>query len=601
MNGKATKGVLGLVVLAVVALGPVRARAWWNAEWRERKAVTVDAAAGDPSGAPVGSVPVLVRLHVGNFAFERAREDGGDVRFVAGDDRTALSHHLERWDAKRGEALVWVGVPGLKAGATTSLWLYYGNPEAAPVGGAGATYDAGTSLVYHFGEDGTAPQDASRFGNHATTAGTAAAGALLGRGLALDGATRVAIPAGAALAWPRGATVTWSAWVKAADSGGTQVIFSRHGPAGAMLVGLDGGKPYVEVTAGGAARRAEAAAPLGGDWHQLSVVAAEGVALHVDGARAAAVEGGMPGLDGPSILGGDGPGEPGAGFRGELDELRISREARSEAFLRLTAALEGTEPGKVLTVGAEEQGESGGYLAVILGTVTVDGWVVIAILAVMALVSWMVMIDKAVSLGRAERADRHFQERYRRISAELAVVVEGGKGELMEDRLVKDSPLRRLLEVGLEELRKRTRGEAGPLAPEAIAAVKAALDAAQVREGQRSTRFMVFLTLAISGGPFLGLLGTVVGVMITFAAIAAAGDVNVNAIAPGIAAALAATVAGLAVAIPALFGYNWLLSRTKNQSATMHAFVDELVTNAAEAYARRRSVVTVAAAQASGA
>ena len=70
---------------------------------------------------------------------------------------------------------------------------------------------------------------------------------------------------------------------------------------------------------------------------------------------------------------------------------------------------------------------------------------------------------------------------------------------------------------------------------------------------------MVLLTIAISGGPFLGLLGTVVGVMITFAAIAAAGDVNINAIAPGISAALLATVAGLAVAIPALFGYNYLI------------------------------------------
>ena len=56
---------------------------------------------------------------------------------------------------------------------------------------------------------------------------------------------------------------------------------------------------------------------------------------------------------------------------------------------------------------------------------------------------------------------------------------------------------------------------------------------------QRLNRLMVVLTIAISGGPFLGLLGTVVGVMITFAAIAASGDVNVNAIAPGIAAALA--------------------------------------------------------------
>ena len=98
---------------------------------------------------------------------------------------------------------------------------------------------------------------------------------------------------------------------------------------------------------------------------------------------------------------------------------------------------------------------------------------------------------------------------------------------------------------------------------------------------------MVMLTIAISGGPFLGLLGTVVGVMITFAAIAAAGDVNVNAIAPGIAAALLATVDGLAVAIPALFGYNYLASRIKNISADMQIFVDEFVTRLAETYGAR--------------
>lgn len=70
--------------------------------------------------------------------------------------------------------------------------------------------------------------------------------------------------------------------------------------------------------------------------------------------------------------------------------------------------------------------------------------------------------------------------------------------------------------------------------------------------------------------------------MITFAAIAASGDVNVNAIAPGIAAALVATVAGLAVAIPALFGYNYLGTRIKEISADMHVFVDEFVAKIAE-------------------
>jgi len=108
-----------------------------------------------------------------------------------------------------------------------------------------------------------------------------------------------------------------------------------------------------------------------------------------------------------------------------------------------------------------------------------------------------------------------------------------------------------------------------------------------VRESQKLNKLMVFLTIAISGGPFLGLLGTVVGVMITFAAIAAAGDVNVNAIAPGIAAALLATVAGLAVAIPALFGYNYLISRIKEATSDMHVFADEFVTKLAEFYRPR--------------
>ena len=72
--------------------------------------------------------------------------------------------------------------------------------------------------------------------------------------------------------------------------------------------------------------------------------------------------------------------------------------------------------------------------------------------------------------------------------------------------------------------------------------------------------------------------------MITFAAIAATGDVNVAAIAPGVAAALLTTVAGLFVAIPALFGYNWLASKIKEAIVDMRVFNDELITRIAEVY-----------------
>ena len=111
-----------------------------------------------------------------------------------------------------------------------------------------------------------------------------------------------------------------------------------------------------------------------------------------------------------------------------------------------------------------------------------------------------------------------------------------------------------------------------------------ALISGLVREGQRLNKFVVLLTICISGGPFLGLLGTVIGVMITFAAIAAEGAVDVNNIAPGIAGALLATVAGLAVAIPALFGYNYILSKIKECQADMSVFIDEFVTRMAENY-----------------
>ncbi len=139
----------------------------------------------------------------------------------------------------------------------------------------------------------------------------------------------------------------------------------------------------------------------------------------------------------------------------------------------------------------------------------------------------------------------------------------------------------------MKEIRKRyTNGNELNLTGASIDAIKASIDANLIRENKKLNANMVLLTIAISGGPFLGLLGTVVGVMITFAAIAAAGDVNVNAIAPGIAAALLATVAGLAVAIPALFGYNYLASRIKNITTEMQIFVDEFVTRVAELYGR---------------
>ncbi|HUJ27003.1 MAG TPA: DUF2341 domain-containing protein [Myxococcales bacterium] len=527
-------------VVALVALWPLSAQAWWNEEWTGRKPIRIDtSAAGASITDPIGSAPVLLRLHAGNYKFELAKEDGSDLRFVAGDDRTPLPFQIEKYDSLLGEALAWVLVPDLKPGTKTEIWLYYRNPKAVPAEAAKDVFERQGITAYHFAEKGS-------------IAGSD--GALIGRGAVFDGtATFTAKEAGA-----KG---TWSAWIKPAGDG---AIFSRD----KFTAGLDSGKPFLQL---GDARAAAESALVAGSWHHFAVELGESLQLFVDGAPVAKLAGAV--AAGPLVVGDK--------FKGEFDELQIAGAGRPAGFLKFAAISQGTDPGKLIAFGQDEEnaGWSGGYFTIIIKSVTLDGWVVIGLLGIMMAVSWLVMITKAQFLGRVHRANERFRQRYAAVSGDLVGAV-AGRTTLQEE---KASSLYHLWRVGAGEVAKRSDGTQ-PLSAEAIESIRASLDAALVRENQRLNERMVLLTIAISGGPFLGLLGTVVGVMITFASIAAAGDVNVNAIAPGIAAALVATVAGLAVAIPSLFGYNWLLTRAKNVTANQQVFADELVTQLAEAY-----------------
>src|SRR5215813_13553759 len=94
--------VAALLLLAL----PGVSSAWWNEDWAFRKEVTINTSAtvADIKEALV-DFPVLVRLHSGNFSFLDAKEDGGDLRFVAADDKTVLSHQVEVWDPANELAL----------------------------------------------------------------------------------------------------------------------------------------------------------------------------------------------------------------------------------------------------------------------------------------------------------------------------------------------------------------------------------------------------------------------------------------------------------------------------------------------------------------
>jgi biopolymer transport protein ExbB len=357
-------------------------------------------------------------------------------------------------------------------------------------------------------------------------------------------------------------------------------LYARR-DGGGLVVGLEQGVPFVEANG----QHIAAQGPLTkGQWAHLAFVAdGRTLLLYVNGKPVVSAPGALSAMSGPIALGGDAAGGPLPGLVGGLDEVRFSRVARSAALIAMDAASQGAE--SRLTSFASDQKQSGfgfGYFGVILKSVTVDAWVVIAILGVMAAASWYVMWTKAAYVGQVARANDRFLERFR-ATPEDPLALARGTG--IDNRDLEPASLYRLYRTGADDLGRRADAAGRvTLSAEAMEVIRAVMDAALVRENQRLANGMVLLTIAISGGPFLGLLGTVVGVMITFAAIAAAGDVNVNAIAPGISAALLATVAGLGVAIPALFGYNYILTRNKAVQANMQVFVDEFVTRAFEKY-----------------
>ena len=106
--------------------------------------------------------------------------------------------------------------------------------------------------------------------------------------------------------------------------------------------------------------------------------------------------------------------------------------------------------------------------------------------------------------------------------------------------------------------------------------IKGLIESAVARESVALESGIILLAIAVSGAPFMGLLGTVWGVMEVFSAAAQEGNASLTTVAPGVAAALATTVAGLMVAIPSMFGYNWLVHNLRVATVEMDNFAQEL-------------------------
>jgi biopolymer transport protein ExbB len=594
------------VIAAIACFTPLAAPAasWWNGDWQYRKEINFDLspAGADVTGTPQ-NVPVLVRLSLANFSyFADTKPDGSDFRVIADDDKTPLKFHFERYDPQNQLAFLWVGVPKLSGGAKSDkLYVYYGNSAAAAASDAPGTFDVNQALVLEFGEASGLPLDATAYKNNASASTAVPTPAsLIGGGAKLSGGQSITVPASASLRLLPSQGITASAWVKLDGAQKQADVISLSDQGRELTLGVDGTHAFARYIGSGApVTVTQTATELSsGEWHHLALAAGAGqLTLYVDGAAAGQAAVSLQEIGGVLTIGAAGHG--GNFLAAEVDQVEVAKVVRSVDWIKAVARDEG--PGAPLVIyGADGQKESGGqstYFVTIAKNLTVDGWVVIGICMIMLVVSLGIMIFKAVFLSRVERSNGTFLRDYQHLGTDdgAAEAVEADEVPAIARLLGRDrqygiSTLYRLYEMGLAELQKRVPGHAAGaqrsliLSPQSIEAIRASMDATLTRLQQQLSAQMVLLTIAISGGPFLGLLGTVIGVMITFAAIALSGDVNINAIAPGTAAALAATVAGLGVAIPCLFGYNWLNTRIKSITANNRVFLDEFVARVAEQY-----------------
>lgn len=600
-----------LAALVVAAPAAAAAPDWWKEEWTGRTKFTLDPAAegAEIKGKP-GEAVLLVRLHPGNLPFEMVQPDGSDLRFVAADGKV-LPFHLEKFDPLMAEGFAWVKVPAAGEGGSSEFFLYYGNAASEGEGAPdpAKTYPDSAVIVYHLNERGTPPQDVTPNANHAGSAGNVSEGTIVADGLRLVGREPVSIPGSGANAWAAGGDLTLVFWVKPIATANEAILFTRPG-AGNFRLGLAaGGAPFLEVDGQPRAVASETVADA--TWRQIAVTASGGkMTLYLDGREVGAVNAALPAGDGPMFLGGPDPAVSGEGrFLGEFDELQVYRTALAAPDLRLMSVNQsGAEAaGKVLAFAEMEGGGAAGgghgsalehvmLFGDIAKNMMFDGWIAIAVCVLMMIAGWSVAAAKFINLGKIEKGNAEFQKLWSHVAADLTAIdldnpeaakSLGGRISGKALALFKDSPLYHVYHVGSEEIRHRLgngKNKGQGLSARSIQAIRASLDAAVVHEQHRLNKGIVYLTTSIAGGPYVGLLGTVVGVMITFAIIAKSGEVDVNSIAPGIASALLATTVGLLVAIPALFMYSFLNTRIKGVIASMQVFIDEFVAKVAEFY-----------------
>jgi len=223
------------------------------------------------------------------------------------------------------------------------------------------------------------------------------------------------------------------------------------------------------------------------------------------------------------------------------------------------------------------------------------GWVVKSVMLMLLLFSiicWGIILTKAITLSRARKDTQLFFDAFR----------ESRKFSLLysEAKQLTFSPLAQVFKAGYAELNRLSRFQAGHKknVPESATEpeyertgmdnVTRSLQQAVTAERTRLERGVNFLATTGSSAPFIGLFGTVWGIMEAFRQIGVMKSASLAVVAPGIAEALIATAAGLAAAIPAVIFYNYFLGRINTIAIEMDNFSSELINIIERIYLNRK-------------
>jgi len=240
---------------------------------------------------------------------------------------------------------------------------------------------------------------------------------------------------------------------------------------------------------------------------------------------------------------------------------------------------------------------------------TTEGKITIGVLIIVSVFSWTVIISKARQLYRARKMGKKFFTAYRATHDPLDIYrrkedFDGAPafelyhtGAEETEYHLKNNPVQvqRLQSVvpGISTQAQTdiiARSITTKISHASFESVRVALERAASTEALSLEKGMIILSTAVAGGPFIGLLGTVWGVMETFSGIARANAASLTAMAPGVAGALIATVVGLFVAIPAMFGYNYMVTTIRAITQELDGFANEYATQLEHKYVDNRAL-----------